>query len=414
MVARSTPAPLEIGHAPPGRHAPRSCAWNQADAAALAACSRWPDSACACDCAVRRGAGTPVSSASRFSASAEAQTLELHDEVDGGAVRAAAEAVIEALVLDHVERGRLLLVERAQAQMLAPAPRQLDVAADDLDQRQAGLEFLERGVGSGQSATFGLLDASGHHDRKRAIRAGCRACAARERTSRPFLDTSSDAQYRTGAARTPRWHSRTGRCFVGFGGGCPGIHVGELVFNTAITGYQEILTDPSYAGQIVTFTFPHIGNVGTNDEDIEALTPYARGMVSRAPITDPSNWRSGGHLDDLARERAGIAAIGGVDTRRITRILRENGAQNAALAYLPDAELDLDDLKARATRLARAWKAWTSPARSPAASATAGTRPAGRGARAMAAATARARTSWRSTTASSATSCAVSRAWAAG
>ena len=69
------------------------------------------------------------------------------------------------------------------------------------------------------------------------------------------------------------------------------------MFNTAITGYQEILTDPSYAGQIVTFTFPHIGNVGTNDEDIEALTPYARGMVSRAPITDPSNWRSSGHLD---------------------------------------------------------------------------------------------------------------------
>ena len=141
-----------------------------------------------------------------------------------------------------------------------------------------------------------------------------------------------------------------GTVFLGFGGGCPGIHEGELVFNTSITGYQEILTDPSYAGQIVTFTFPHIGNVGTNDEDIEALTPYARGMVSRAPITDPSNWRSSGHLDAWLAAR-GIAAIGGVDTRRITRILREHGAQNAALAYLPDAEIDLDDLKARA-------KAW--------------------------------------------------------
>ena len=124
--------------------------------------------------------------------------------------------------------------------------------------------------------------------------------------------------------------------FLGFGGGCPGIHVGELVFNTSITGYQEILTDPSYAGQIVTFTFPHIGNVGTNDEDIEALTPYARGMVSRAPITEPANWRSRQPLADWLTSR-GIAAIGGVDTRRITSILRENGAQNAALAFLPDA-----------------------------------------------------------------------------
>ena len=138
--------------------------------------------------------------------------------------------------------------------------------------------------------------------------------------------------------------------FLGFGGGCPGTHVGELVFNTSITGYQEILTDPSYAGQIVTFTFPHIGNVGTNDEDIEALTPYARGMVSRAPITEPANWRSRQPLADWLTSR-GIAAIGGVDTRRITSILRENGAQNAALAFLPDQELDLEDLKARA----RAW-----------------------------------------------------------
>jgi carbamoyl-phosphate synthase small subunit len=138
-----------------------------------------------------------------------------------------------------------------------------------------------------------------------------------------------------------------GTVFLGFGGGCPGVHEGELVFNTAITGYEEILTDPSYAGQIVTFTFPHIGNVGANDEDIEALTPYARGMVARAPITDPSNWRSSQHLNEWLASR-GIAAIGGVDTRRITRILRESGAQNAALAYLPDGELDLDALKARA------------------------------------------------------------------
>jgi carbamoyl-phosphate synthase small subunit len=138
-----------------------------------------------------------------------------------------------------------------------------------------------------------------------------------------------------------------GTVFLGFCGGCPGIQLGELVFNTSITGYQEILTDPSYAGQIVTFTFPHIGNVGTNDEDIESPTPYARGMVSRAPITEPANWRSTQPLANWLASR-GIAAIGGLDTRRITGILRESGAQNAALAFLPDQQLDLEDLKARA------------------------------------------------------------------
>jgi carbamoyl-phosphate synthase small subunit len=138
-----------------------------------------------------------------------------------------------------------------------------------------------------------------------------------------------------------------GTVFLGLGLGCPGVHEGELVFNTAITGYQEILTDPSYAGQIVTFTFPHIGNVGTNHEDIEATTPYARGMVIRTPVTDPSSWRSTQHLAAWL-ESQGIAAISGVDTRRITRILREKGAQNAAIAYEPSGEIDLEALKARA------------------------------------------------------------------
>jgi carbamoyl-phosphate synthase small subunit len=138
-----------------------------------------------------------------------------------------------------------------------------------------------------------------------------------------------------------------GTVFLGLGAGAPGVREGELVFNTAITGYEEILTDPSYAGQIVTFTFPHVGNVGANDEDIEAVTPVARGMVVRTPVTEPSSWRS---RDHLARwlERHGIAAITGVDTRRITRILRDRGAQNAALAYDPEGALDLEDLKRRA------------------------------------------------------------------
>ena len=141
-----------------------------------------------------------------------------------------------------------------------------------------------------------------------------------------------------------------GTVFQGLGVGSPGVFEGELVFNTAITGYEEILTDPSYAGQIVTFTFPHVGNVGTNPEDIESPTPVARGMVVRTPLTEPSSWRSTRHLAGWL-ERHGIAAITGVDTRRITRRLRERGAQNAALAHAPDGRLDLEVLKARA----RAW-----------------------------------------------------------
>ncbi|MCS7266483.1 MAG: glutamine-hydrolyzing carbamoyl-phosphate synthase small subunit [Geminicoccaceae bacterium] len=138
-----------------------------------------------------------------------------------------------------------------------------------------------------------------------------------------------------------------GTVFLGFGLGAPGVRVGELVFNTAMTGYQEILTDPSYAGQIVTFTFPHIGNVGTNEEDLESTTPVARGLVLRAEITAPSSWRATRHLAAWL-ESHGLAAIAGVDTRRITRILREKGAQNAALAYDPSGRLDIEDLKARA------------------------------------------------------------------
>ncbi len=138
-----------------------------------------------------------------------------------------------------------------------------------------------------------------------------------------------------------------GTIFLGTGLGQPGLHVGELVFNTAMTGYQEILTDPSYAGQIVTFTFPHIGNVGANYEDIEASAPVARGLVVRADVTEPSSWRA---AQPLARwlESTGIAAIAGVDTRRITRHLREMGAQNAALLVAPDGRLDLERVKAEA------------------------------------------------------------------
>ena len=141
-----------------------------------------------------------------------------------------------------------------------------------------------------------------------------------------------------------------GTVFHGQGLGAPAEVVGELVFNTAMTGYQEILTDPSYAGQLITFTFPHIGNVGTNDEDVEAGTCWARGLVLRAPVTDPSNYRAGAHLDRwLARQ--GLVGIAGIDTRRLTRHLRTAGAQTAALGFDPERGADLD----RLATLARNW-----------------------------------------------------------
>jgi carbamoyl-phosphate synthase small subunit len=141
-----------------------------------------------------------------------------------------------------------------------------------------------------------------------------------------------------------------GTSFLGQGLGATGAVVGELVFNTAMTGYQEILTDPSYAGQLITFTFPHIGNVGTNDEDIEAINCHARGVVLRAPITEPSNFRAAQHLDRWLEAR-GLVGIAGVDTRRITRRLRDAGAQAAALGFERDRDPDLDVLG----EMARAW-----------------------------------------------------------
>jgi carbamoyl-phosphate synthase small subunit len=141
-----------------------------------------------------------------------------------------------------------------------------------------------------------------------------------------------------------------GTTFLGQGLGAPGAVVGELVFNTAMTGYQEILTDPSYAGQLITFTFPHIGNVGTNDEDVEAPDCHARRVVLRAPVTDPSNFRALQHLDRWLEAR-GLVGIAGIDTRRVTRRLRDAGAQTAALGFERDRDPDLESLIA----MARAW-----------------------------------------------------------
>ena len=142
-----------------------------------------------------------------------------------------------------------------------------------------------------------------------------------------------------------------GTVIEGRGLGAPGSAVAEVCFNTALTGYQEILTDPSYAGQIVTFTFPHIGNVGANEEDIEDLNPAARagavGAVFKADITNPSNHRAARHLDEWLKRR-GIVALAGIDTRALTVLIREKGTPNAVIAHAPDGVFDVDDLKRRA------------------------------------------------------------------
>jgi len=141
-----------------------------------------------------------------------------------------------------------------------------------------------------------------------------------------------------------------GSVLWGRGIGATGQAGGEVVFNTGMSGYQEVMTDPSYAGQIITFTFPHIGNVGTNDEDIESITPAARGCVLRADITEPSSWRAGRHLNDWLVSH-GLVGITGVDTRRLTRRIRDVGAPNGVVAHNPDGVFDLSALTAKATGL---------------------------------------------------------------
>ena len=142
-----------------------------------------------------------------------------------------------------------------------------------------------------------------------------------------------------------------GTLFYGHGFGATGETVAELVFNTAMTGYQEIMTDPSYAGQVVTFTFPHVGNVGVTDEDDETAEPVAAGMVVKWDPTEPSNWRAQGELTAWLAQKGRIG-VGGIDTRRLTRAIRQQGAPHVALAHNPDGKFDLEALVAKA----RAWK----------------------------------------------------------
>ncbi|MFC3058287.1 glutamine-hydrolyzing carbamoyl-phosphate synthase small subunit [Paenirhodobacter populi] len=142
-----------------------------------------------------------------------------------------------------------------------------------------------------------------------------------------------------------------GQLFYGKGFGATGDTVAELVFNTAMTGYQEIMTDPSYAGQVVTFTFPHVGNVGVNLDDDETAEPVAAGMVVKWDPTEPSNWRATDDLVDWMTKKGRIG-VGGVDTRRLTRAIRQQGAPHVAIAHDPEGRFDIEAL----VKKARAWK----------------------------------------------------------
>ena len=141
-----------------------------------------------------------------------------------------------------------------------------------------------------------------------------------------------------------------GTVLWGIGYGAAGAAVGEICFNTSMTGYQEILTDPSYAGQIVTFTFPHIGNVGTNPEDMERDVHGAVGCITRELPTQPSNFRSVQPLPDWMAEQ-GVIGLAGIDTRALTRRIRDAGAPNGVIAHSPDGKFDIDELLA----MARGW-----------------------------------------------------------
>ncbi|MGG5821152.1 glutamine-hydrolyzing carbamoyl-phosphate synthase small subunit [Falsiroseomonas sp. HW251] len=138
-----------------------------------------------------------------------------------------------------------------------------------------------------------------------------------------------------------------GAVFWGRGFGATGTTVAEICFNTSMTGYQEVLTDPSYAGQTICFTFPHIGNVGANAEDIEATTPVARGLIVKQDVTEPSNWRATRHLNDWLKSH-GVPGIAGVDTRALTARIRDGGAPTGVLSFPADGKFDIAALVAQA------------------------------------------------------------------
>jgi len=148
--------------------------------------------------------------------------------------------------------------------------------------------------------------------------------------------------------QTARLILADGTVLMAKGIGATGHAVGEVCFNTAMTGYQEVLSDPSYAGQIITFTFPHIGNIGTNPDDLETTNLAAasgiRGCILKADITAPSNYRAAKGLNDWLKAR-NIIGLSGLDTRALTALIRQNGMPNAIIAHNENAQFDLDALK---------------------------------------------------------------------
>ena len=155
---------------------------------------------------------------------------------------------------------------------------------------------------------------------------------------------TKSAVHRAGADRKAVLVLEDGTVFRGRGLGAFGQTVGEVCFNTSMTGYQEILTDPSYAGQIITFTFPHIGNVGINDEDIEAPSPACRGLVVREDISLSANWRARGSLNEWLKDH-NLTGIAGVDTRRLVSRIRDLGAPKGCLAFNADGRYDMAQLQ---------------------------------------------------------------------
>ena len=175
--------------------------------------------------------------------------------------------------------------------------------------------------------------------------------ASSGKTSEPRQTTATSTPMTATDTPTALLVLKDGTVLPGRGVGAVGEAVGEVCFNTAMTGYQEILTDPSYAGQIVTFTFPHIGNVGANDEDIEtsnlASASDVRGLVIRADITNPSNYRAAGPLDAWLKTRGSIG-LSGLDTRALTRRIREKGAVDGLIAHDPSGKFDIPALLEKA------------------------------------------------------------------
>jgi carbamoyl-phosphate synthase small subunit len=163
----------------------------------------------------------------------------------------------------------------------------------------------------------------------------------------PGLQSAVRAPTRQPPGATAALVLADGTVFWGRGVGATGTAVGEVCFNTSMTGYQEILTDPSYAGQIITFTFPHIGNVGTNPEDIETTTPAARGLILRADITEPSNFRATRHLHAWLVSH-NLVGLAGIDTRALTRRIRDLGAPNGTICHAADGRFDVAALQKQA------------------------------------------------------------------